>query len=147
MILLDTNVLVYAYDVQSAHKQGLARAFLAAMTEREGVCLSAQVLSEFFVVATRKLVPALSVLEAQRQLERFCQAWTILPVTAETVLMASGCVAQHQLSLWDAQLWAVAKQNGASMIVSEDLQAGHDLAGVRFINPFAPDFSLAMLDL
>jgi predicted nucleic acid-binding protein len=48
-------------------------------------------------------------------------------------------VEQHSLSFWDAMLWAVVKQAGGTLLLSEDLQDGRELEGVRFRNPFAAD--------
>ena len=45
-------------------------------------------------------------------------------------------VEHHNLSFWDAMQWAVAKQAGATLLLSEDLQHGRELEGVRFLNPF-----------
>ena len=36
----------------------------------------------------------------------------------------------------DAMQWAVAKQAGATLLLSEDLQHDRELEGVRFRNPF-----------
>src|SRR5580693_3817988 len=52
---VDTNVLVYAYDVTAGDKHSLARVLMEELwTAREG-CLSVQVLQEFFVTTTRKI--------------------------------------------------------------------------------------------
>ena len=65
---------------------------------------------------------------------------TFLIVTAPVVIAAGHAVRDHNLSFWDAQLWAVAKLNQFDTILSEDFQAGSRLGGVRFVNPFAADF-------
>jgi predicted nucleic acid-binding protein len=43
---------------------------------------------------------------------------------------------QHLLSTWDAMLWATVKAAGCRVLLTEDLQDGRDLEGVRFVNPF-----------
>ena len=45
-------------------------------------------------------------------------------------------VEEHKLSFWDEMQWAVAKQAGAMLLLSEDLQHDRELEGVRFLNPF-----------
>ena len=45
-------------------------------------------------------------------------------------------VDEHSLSFWDAMLWSVAYENGVREIYSEDFQAGRELKGVLFSNPF-----------
>src|SRR5664279_2085475 len=52
---VDTNVLIYAHDVDAKGKHHAARAILAELwSERSGV-VSMQVLQEFYVNATRKI--------------------------------------------------------------------------------------------
>jgi hypothetical protein len=40
------------------------------------------------------------------------------------------------LAFWDAMLWAAAQRAGVRHLLTEDLQDGFELAGVRFVNPF-----------
>ena len=46
--------------------------------------------------------------------------------------------ARDQLSYWDAAIVAAALQLGASVLYSEDWQAGQVFEGVRVVNPFLP---------
>ena len=53
---VDTNVLIYAHDVDAGRKRDVARELLRALwVERAGV-LSTQVLQEFYVNATRRKI-------------------------------------------------------------------------------------------
>jgi predicted nucleic acid-binding protein len=52
----------------------------------------------------------------------------------------------HSLSYWDALIWAVAKLNQVPYVLTEDQQHGLFLEGVRFANPFVPEFDLALLE-
>ena len=57
------------------------------------------------------------------------------------VLEAMRGVRDHQLSYYDAQIWATARLNQMPLIFSEDFH--HNiLEGVRIVNPFAPAFDL-----
>jgi predicted nucleic acid-binding protein len=47
-ILLDTNVLVYAYDVRESALQQKAKAIILKAEETATGCLSVQCLGEFF---------------------------------------------------------------------------------------------------
>ncbi len=51
-------------------------------------------------------------------------------------------VRDHQLSYYDAQVWATARLNQVPVIFSEDFNSNAPLEGVRFVNPFASDFVL-----
>jgi predicted nucleic acid-binding protein len=129
----DTNVLVYAFDVSDTARRRRAEEVLDAARKSDCV-LTLQTLAEFFAVATRKLL--MPVVEAKACI----QAWqnvfpTVLPKT-NTLSIAISAVEQHGMSFWDAMLWAVAKQAGVSCIYTEDFQAGREIEGVRFENPF-----------
>src|SRR5215471_5963525 len=57
---IDTNVLIYAYDVDALAKHDVAKRMLRELwNERTGV-LSTQVLQEFYVNVTRKIASPLS---------------------------------------------------------------------------------------
>ncbi len=46
-------------------------------------------------------------------------------------------MAQHQIAIWDALIWAVARENGISLIYTEDVPGQPEIEGVGYINPFA----------
>jgi predicted nucleic acid-binding protein len=70
--------------------------------------------------------------------------WRVIDLTPIIVLEAARGVRDHQLSYYDAQIWAAARLNQAPVVFSEDFQHQQTLEGVRFINPFSPDFELAV---
>jgi predicted nucleic acid-binding protein len=144
-VLLDTNILVYAYDRSEEVKRGRAVALLAALQERHEILLSAQVLGEFFWVSTRKLAAPLLAHEAEQLLIDFSQAWSIVPVTWGVVGGAARGVIEHGLSYWDAQLWAVAHQNDIAFILTEDMQDGRSVEGVQIRNPLREGFDAGQL--
>ena len=49
---------------------------------------------------------------------------------------ALDAVENHRLAFWDAMLWAAAQRARVRYLVTEDLQDGFELVGVRFVNPF-----------
>ena len=67
-------------------------------------------------------------------------AWrAVLPVQGtegDDLSATLDAVKKHQLAFWDAMLWATAQRAGVRHLVTEDLQDGFELAGVRFVNPF-----------
>jgi len=140
-ILIDTNVLVYAYDRSEPDKQRRVLELLDRLVLGGGV-LSTQVLGEFFVTVTRKIPAPLSAHEGYERIQNYARAWTVLSVTPLIVLEAARGVREHQLSYWDAQIWATARLNQIPVILSEDLPHGTTLEGVRFLNPFAEGFTM-----
>ena len=141
-IFLDTSLFVYAYDVTALTKSDLALDLVDRIgTARAGI-LSTQVLSEFFNTVTRKLPVPLSLAEGRKRVEALSRAWTVAPVTDLVVLEAIRGVEQHQLSFWDAQIWAAARLNRAEVLLSEDFQDAALIEGVRIKNPFNAKFRL-----
>ena len=141
-IFVDTNVLVYAYDRSEPEKQHLAFTLLDRLAMTKVGMISTQVLAEFFVSVTRKLAAPLSAGDAYQRVSNYLQSWTVLDMTGMVVLEAIRGVRDHQLSFWDAQIWAVAKLNQAPVVFSEDFSDGQVIEGVRFVNPFARDFQV-----
>lgn len=43
---------------------------------------------------------------------------------------------QYSLSWWDALIVSAAQVSGCDLLLTEDLQAGQVLGGVRVVNPF-----------
>jgi predicted nucleic acid-binding protein len=133
-VTLDTNILIYAIDSDAGEKQSSAITLIERCALNYDCVLTLQSLSEFYAASTRKGKVTHSQAEAQ------VKDWqllfpTILPST-RTVEYALKAVKQHTLSFWDALLWSVAYENGVTEIFSEDFQAGRELKGLRFTNPF-----------
>jgi len=143
--LVDTNVLVYAYDPREPDRQARAAACLRRLVASRQGALSAQVLSEFFWVATRRLDPPLSVPQAERSLTNYLRSWPVYPITGQAVLEAVRGVQQYRFAYWDALIWAVAKLNGVLTILTEDQPSSRLIEGVRFLNPLHQAFDLAQL--
>jgi predicted nucleic acid-binding protein len=141
-ILVDTNILLYAYDRGQPEKQPQALAVLDKLiTEGLGI-LTSQILAEFFVNAIQKLEPPLSVQEAYERIQNYLLAWEVLDVTGPIVLEAARGVHAHRMAYWDAQIWASARLHQIPTIFSEDFATGSVIEGVRFMNPLAEDFDL-----
>jgi predicted nucleic acid-binding protein len=142
-ILIDTNVLVYAHDHEAHAKQVQAIRVLERLYNAGNGRLSAQCLAEFFRVTTRAPKPILTQREAMQQVERLARVWPVYDVTPLVVIEAARGARDHQLPYWDAQIWAAARLNQVPVVFSEDFNPGSVLEGIRFVNPFAGDFSLS----
>lgn len=130
---LDSNILFYAIDADAGERQEKAREVVrhAAL----GDCfLSLQTLCEFFASTTRKR--KLTVAQAAAHVEDWQTLFPVVAATPASLHLAVRAVENHSLSFWDAMQWAVAKQAGATLLLSEDLQHHRELEGVRFRNPF-----------
>ncbi len=143
--LVDTNVLVYAYDPTDGPKRERAMTVLQHLGARRAGALSCQILGEFFVTVTRKIPSKLTGAEAERSLTRYARSWVIYDLTETIVLEAVRGVRRHRLSYWDSLIWATAKLNGIPNVLSEDFRDGALVEGVRFLNPFGQRFHLRLL--
>jgi predicted nucleic acid-binding protein len=130
----DTNVLIYADDRSSPKKQKRAMALVAEHLRGQTAVVSLQVLQEYFVAATRKL--GLPPEAAQRKVEILAKARVVRFEPAD-VIAAIELHRLRQISFWDALIVHAARCAGATVLYSEDLQAGALLGGVRVVNPFA----------
>ena len=141
-IMIDTNVLVYFYDPNSPEKQKRTEVVLDHLQRLGTGCLSAQNLAEFVSAAMRKLDPPLTPAQAYEQVSMLAETWSVFDLTPRIILEATRGVRDHQLSYYDAQVWASARLNQIPVVFSEDFQNGTMLEGVRFINPFADEFAI-----
>lgn len=137
LTFVDTNVLAYAHDASEEAPQRIAEALLDKLWRTRAGILSTQVLSEFYVVATRKFDPPLPRREARQIVDTYA-AWPVVQVDASSILTASVLEERHQLSFWDALIIQADRRGGARRLVSEDLQAGRRIAGLVIDNPFPP---------
>lgn len=88
-VLVDTNVLIYAYDRSEPEKQNRALQVLDRLATSGFGVLTAQVLAEFFVAVTRRIPAPLSTRQAYERLQNHVHSWTILDQTGLIVLEAA----------------------------------------------------------
>ncbi|MCI0610782.1 MAG: PIN domain-containing protein [Anaerolineae bacterium] len=142
VVLLDTNILVYAFDRTEPEKRAQAMKIVLDLQVNPVGCLSIQCLSEFFNAVTRGAAPKLPIEEAVQYVQDYLLAFPTFPLTQSIVLEAARGVRDHSLSFYDAQIWASALINDIPFVFSEDFQDGRVLEGVRFVNPFTETFKL-----
>jgi predicted nucleic acid-binding protein len=130
---LDTNTLLYGYDLNAPEKRAVAQFFIErAWTETGRTAISVQVLQEFYVNFIRKGYPPA---DASALIGDF-SLWPVIDNSLALFRLGISIQARWQLSLWDAMIVAAAQASGASELLTEDLNHGQDYGGVRAINPF-----------
>jgi predicted nucleic acid-binding protein len=133
---LDSNVLVYSVDESPAEEVKHATAVELVSARPEDLVLSTQVLQEFYVVTTRKLKNPLSEERAMRAVRGLAKL-DVVGVDVQLVLAAVDTSRTAKISLWDALIIEGASRAGCERVLSEDLNAGQVIRGVRIENPFA----------
>jgi predicted nucleic acid-binding protein len=137
--LVDTNILVYRFDVRFPGKLAAARDLLRKGLAEDAVRIPHQALLEFVAVVTRVRAGSGTLLtahEARRETEELMAQFPVLFPNAALVRTALQGAAAYQLSWFDAHLWAYAEHYGLEEIVSEDFEHGRLYGSVRIRNPF-----------
>ncbi|MFC2172359.1 PIN domain-containing protein [Acidobacteriota bacterium] len=134
-VFIDTNVFLYAHDLDAGPKHDIASDILqACWMERNGV-ISTQVLQEFYVNVTRKISRPLSRKSARDIISAY-SVWPIATIDHADILRASSIETRYHLSFWDSLIVVSANRLGASDLLTEDLNPGQVIDGVRIVNPF-----------
>ncbi|MGH9272962.1 MAG: PIN domain-containing protein, partial [Ilumatobacteraceae bacterium] len=132
---VDTNVFVYSFDANNGAKQERAQNWLDHLWSSRSGRLSTQVMSEFYVTATRKLNPSLSLHAAHAELRQLV-AWRPVAISHPLVQAAWSIEERFGLSYWDALIVAAARRSRSECLLTEELQDGQDLDGVVIVDPF-----------
>jgi predicted nucleic acid-binding protein len=130
----DTNILIYAHDLDAKEKYLAAKEVLDELWANRTGVISAQVLQEFYVNVTRKLPKPLSKKIARTIVDTYV-IWCV-DVTPAEITTAFRIEDEARISFWDALICAAAMKSGAERILSEDLNAGQRITGIRIENPF-----------
>lgn len=137
--LVDTNILVYCYDLDDRAKRELAREVLRTGSTKRELCIPHQALIEFVNVVTRERGdrgPLLPREEAWRQAEDYINEFPVLYPNESVFRTAMMGMAAYQLPWHDAHLWAYAEHYGIPELLSEDFEHGRWYGTVRVRNPF-----------
>lgn len=133
-VFLDTNVLVYS--IESTGPDAVKSSTALALAKRTDVCLSVQVLGEFYRAVTS---PSRAAPLTHDEAIAWVQLWKrhdVRSVTVPHVDLALELAHRFQLGYFDALILAAARLAGCGIVYSEDLNDGRDYSGVRVENPF-----------
>ena len=131
---VDTNILIYAYDVDAGVKNTRALAAIRELWDSMKGMMSTQVFQEFHVNATQKIPRPLPHAVVRGIIENYL-VWQVQLIHPTTILRASEFQERHQLSFWDAMIVAAAHEGGAKTLLTEDLNHGQTIEGIQIINP------------
>lgn len=132
---VDSNILIYAHDVDAGTKHDVAKAVLGELWGEKNGVLSVQVLQEFYVNVTRKIANPLSKHLARVLVDTYA-TWCAEATTAAEISEAFRIEDESGISFWDALIVASAVKSNAKRILSEDLSSGQRIAGIAIENPF-----------
>ena len=132
---VDTNILVYAHDLDAGKKHEIARAIVTELWESQSGVISTQVLQELYVTLTRKIPSPLKRAQVRRILNNYL-AWDVAVNDGSTILQASEIEEAYNISFWDAMIVSAAYMKNAAIIITEDLNEGQQMEGITIVNPF-----------
>ena len=134
-LFVDTNILVYAHDLDAGVKYDQAKEMVTQLWESRNGVLSTQVLQEFYVTLTRKVSPKLNKLEARKLIQKYAH-WHLVINNSPIITQASEIEERYDISFWDALIVSAAYSQNIPTILTEDLSHGQYIEGIFVKNPF-----------
>lgn len=136
--LIDTNILVYAYDTSEGRKHEVSRDLLKQIWEEGGGVVCLQNLMEFFVVITNKVENPIDADEAKTIVEDFLKSekWEIIDRDEDTFLKAIDIVSKYEIHIWDALIATCMRENEVTEIVTENKNDFKKIPGIKVTVPF-----------
>jgi predicted nucleic acid-binding protein len=134
-VFVDTNVLIYAHDLDAEVKRAIAEHVLRQLWQDETGVLSSQVLQEFYAALTSGASPVPR--RAARDLISAYSVWPIATIDAADLLTASDFEERYRLTFRDALVVVAARKSHATLLLSEHLRPFRPIAGLDVRNPFA----------
>lgn len=135
IFLIDTNILVYAYEKEASIKKDKAKSLLdECLVSNREFAISNQNLSEFASVSTTK--GKLSIEEAKNfalKATQF-QGFRKINYKAETVASALEIAREFKTPFWDSLLAATMRENGIFNIYTENV-SDFKIPWIKAVNP------------
>lgn len=133
---LDTNILVYAVDPSHQTKHTLARDLLSEASTLQTGVISYQVVQEGLNLLTGKFARVVKPADAQALLQQVW--WPMMKVMPSSALFEKSLEIKerYRFSFYDSLIIAAALLAGCKRLLSEDLQHGQVIDGLKIVNPF-----------
>jgi len=134
LFLLDTNILVCAWDASDRDKSGIARDLIRRAVDGEGV-VAASIPGEFAAVLLHKVRPRGSAPDVLAALDSL-SAIRVVESGAGLVRRAVEAHQTYGIHFYDGMIVASAERAGCARIYTEDLNHGQRYFGVEATDPF-----------
>ncbi len=136
LFLIDSNILVYAFEKEEGTKKDKAKKLLGeCLLGIKQFAVSSQNLSEFVSVTIRK--GKLDIDEAKNFVIKVAQfdGFKKINYSAETITFALDITQQFKMSFWDSLLAATMRENGIFNIYTENAK-DFKMPWINAVNPF-----------
>ena len=132
-VFIDTNILIYTIDKKDMEKHDESRRLVKRVSSDHVPVVSTQVLQEFYNGLTSKLkidkIVAKNILHSYRNIEIVSPDLSLIEQAVDISVL-------FQLSFWDSLIVAAAEQANCSILITEDLNDGQKIRGIKVVNPF-----------
>ena len=137
LYFIDTNILIYTFDNSAPEKQRLARQIVSQALKSQRGVISTQVVQEFLNVAQRKFSRPLNVTDCREYLKSvlstLCRQTPSIRFYDQVLLLRE----ELTVSFYDSMIIQAAIELGCSTLLTEDMQSGRNIRGLKIINPFS----------
>ncbi|HLB33853.1 MAG TPA: PIN domain-containing protein [Chthoniobacterales bacterium] len=130
----DTNILLYSGDSQNPSKQNKAREILKESDHQGNGVISTQVLQEYYVIEVKKFKRDPLLI---KQSLKIWQRFEVVTITPSMIEDAVDISLVYQVSFWDSLIITAALLAKCNELITEDLQHGQIIRGLKIINPFS----------
>ncbi len=138
---VDTNILVYAFDVSEKQKRQIAKNIVEDITKgrKKGV-ISNQILGELFIVLTNKITNPLNEENAQIIVNGIIDSvnWKKVNYTTSTIHQAMDTVIKEKRPFWDTIITETMLENKIYVILTENTK-DFKSKNITAHNPFKND--------
>jgi predicted nucleic acid-binding protein len=144
LIALDTNILIYAVtDEVSDGRHQRACDLLLEIAPTYPI-LPLPVVGEFLNVCRKR--KSASFTSALDRADHMIRNYNCVAAIHSDYLRAGTISHRYRIQYFDALILTVASRAGATMLLSEDMQDGLDVDGIRVVNPFASANEVVLAD-
>jgi predicted nucleic acid-binding protein len=140
-IFLDTNILVYATDMDSTGHAAAATLLTSMNTEQLKPCISLQILCEFYATVTnpRKFRRPLTPTEASDAINSYRESdISLLYLKDSTIKLTLDMAIRHKINgteIFDTQIVATMLENGVGTIYTANVSDFKKYSGIIAVNP------------
>ena len=137
LFLIDSNILIYAYEEEASHKKQIAKKILSqAFAKKESYAVSIQNLAEFACAYLTKGKGDMRRLQKSIKGISRHENFIKISYTQQTITHAMEIITNSKNPFWDALIAATMLENNIRHIYTENTS---DFAntGITAINPFA----------
>jgi len=134
--LVDSNILVYAYDKSNPVKHMAAKEMVKEIWLNNNGALSIQNLAEFYSIVTKKIEEPISPEIAKQILVDLIEGFEIFSYSGNTIVNAANMQMIYGMPFWDSLIVATMEEHGIDAIITEDENHFRKVRWIKAINPF-----------